>query len=142
MLLLLSIDLICLSKISLLKCRCLTKFGPEILPKCFKYIWWFVANIKVDFKMCLCKHSWSTHFCSPNTNQDGSPQVSYFSYRSLWTLTKTWILSRLHLHILWWMCWQCIKHFNTIYLLLCNDDALFVVCTQFDMFKKKWSGIH
>ena len=89
MLLLLSIDLFFLTKVSPRECRFLPRFGPEILPMCFRFLVWFISIIEMDFNIYLSKHSWNTHFCSPNTHQDGKPQqVSYASYMycSCWAL--------------------------------------------------------
>ena len=60
MLLLSSIDLFFLSNVSLPKYR----FSP---PRCFTWVIWFMCIIKIGFNMYLSKHSWKTHFCSPNT---------------------------------------------------------------------------
>ena len=94
MLLLLSIALIFLPKVSPQKCSFFPKFSPENLPKCFRCLAWFIYITKMTVNMYLSKDSWNTHFCSPNTHQDGSPWVSHVSYCSLWDLKRNSCYSR------------------------------------------------
>ena len=72
-----------LLKISPLKCRFLLNLAPKSFSRCFV---WFISIIKMDVNMYLNKHSWNTHFCSPNIHQVGSPQVCHVSYHSFWAL--------------------------------------------------------
>ena len=116
MLLLLSTDYIFIPKVSPLKCKFLPKFGPEILPKCFRCLVWFISIIKMDFNNIFKQvYSWNRHFCSPNNHQDGSLQVCHVSYCSLWALIKGQFFSKFtvvcldNLHL-----FRCI--FATIYL--------------------------
>ena len=74
-----SIDLLFLPKVSLPEYQFLPKFAHESLPRCFTWVMWFISIIMMVFNSYLSKHSWNTHFCSPNTPRlqpPGQPSLS------------------------------------------------------------------
>ena len=91
MLLLPSIDLIFVLKVSPLKCRLLPKFGPEIIPKCFRYLVWFISIIKIGFIVYLSKHNRNTFLFTQHSTKKAAPKLTISLSLNMTVIKWTWI---------------------------------------------------
>ena len=64
--------------------------------------------------MHLSKHSRNTHFCSPNTHEDGNPQVNYVTYRSLCALNFLYVRTTSTYKLKYYLWAQNLQYSTTV----------------------------